>query len=123
MDISNLVERSAENARDYLTSRFVFRLDALEAQFNRLYPTEDFGRAWPSVDRYVQQYPELFDTSAGEEAAEGLELACDADGEFEIPDVRDAAARAKIRRALEFLVGRILLDGEIDVARVPGPGR
>ena len=123
MDAVHEVERIRDDSRDGLSSRYIFRLSAVEEQFRRIYPNDNFGICWQLVDQRVQEYPGLFTAGEYEERLEGVELSRDAEGNFSFPDIRDVAAREKVRRALESLVGRIMLDGSQHVVRQSDEGR
>jgi hypothetical protein len=117
MDATSVVKRIREDSRELISFGYVFRLAAVEDEFSRLYPNENFGTCWLFVDRRVRQYPGLFSSGEAEGRLEGIELTRDAKGDFSLPDIQDCAARAKIRRTLESLVGRIILDGCQHVVR------
>lgn len=108
-----------------LTERFISRVPLFLSsssgslpwkRFRWPYPTDDFGHCWPFVDRYVLQYPQLF-RSPDEFDNEGFAIRLDEEAKFNIPGCCDGPEQ-KIRRVLEFVFARIVVDGHGDVVQI-----
>lgn len=111
------LEQITDDPLDILTSQFVFRLSALEENFQWIHPTDDLGSCWPCIDQHVNEYPDLFPGSS-EYDAEGIEVRRDCEGKFIIPDC-SREAMLKIRQVLQYLISRMAVDGHADVFPVP----
>jgi hypothetical protein len=117
MHFADIIERIPVVSVDAESVRYFFRLAAIEDQFNRLYPGENFGACWQMVDKHVRQYPGLFSEGEEDELLEGVEILRDGTGELVIPDVKTEAGQGKIRQALETLVGQMSEDGNKHVTQ------
>lgn len=117
MHFADILERIPAASVDAESIRYVFRLAAIEDQFKRLHPGENFGACWQMVDKHVRQYPGLFSEGEDDELLEGVEILRDGSGELVIPDVKTEAGQGKIRQALETLVEQMSQDGNKHVAQ------